>query len=446
MTFWGIEVKPGKPFTFNAEDLSGKLILTQATLGTGSATKKSILQVNVGDKSPVYLCTLLPDKTESCSLNLEFDEDDDVKFSVVGPTSIHLSGFVQGDVEHECDSDSCGEDISETDSGSSEYDSEDGLGDDFVDDDDVPIFPPSPVRKSGVVIEEIVDDEKAATENGGTKKGKKKKQLGDSDNEKRAEQQIVVKGDIVASVLESEDEDEDGFPVSSSRKSEANSENSKANTTTIADEGKKKKIKKDKAKHEDESSKSLKRKVDAINHEQKSDATEAADGDASENKKKKKQKKKKKGKTEDDEEGANLKQDAPEDKQIHKTDKEAKKSTAKVARVRNFPNGLVIEDISMGKPDGKRASRGSKVSVHYTGKLQKNGKQFDSNVGRKPFKFRLGIGSVIKGWDIGLEGMRVGDKRRLTIPPAMGYGASGAPPQIPPNAWLVFDVELADVA
>lgn len=78
--------------------------LNQATLGTGSATKKSILQVNVGDKSPVYLCTLLPDKTESCSLNLEFDEDDDVKFSVVGPTSIHLSGFVQGDVEHECDS------------------------------------------------------------------------------------------------------------------------------------------------------------------------------------------------------------------------------------------------------------------------------------------------------------------------------------------------------
>lgn len=95
-----------------------------------------------------------------------------------------------------------------------------------------------------------------------------------------------------------------------------------------------------------------------------SDATEAADGDASENKKKKKQKKKKKGKTEDDEEGANLKQDAPEDKQIHKTDKEAKKSTAKVARVRNFPNGLVIEDISMGKPDGRRASRGSKVTVY----------------------------------------------------------------------------------
>ncbi|KAJ1440095.1 FKBP-type peptidyl-prolyl cis-trans isomerase domain [Sesbania bispinosa] len=73
----------------------------------------------------------------------------------------------------------------------------------------------------------------------------------------------------------------------------------------------------------------------------------------------------------------------------------------------------------MGKPDGKRAAPGKKVSVKYIGKLKKDGKLFDSNVGRIPFKFRLG--QVIKGWEVGVNGMRVGDKRRITIPPSMGY-------------------------
>lgn len=76
-------------------------------MGTGSAVKKSTLQVNVGENDPVFLCTLLPDKTESCSLNLEFDDDDDVKFSVVGPTSIHLAGYIatyQEEHGDDCDS------------------------------------------------------------------------------------------------------------------------------------------------------------------------------------------------------------------------------------------------------------------------------------------------------------------------------------------------------
>ncbi|EPS73883.1 hypothetical protein M569_00878, partial [Genlisea aurea] len=118
---------------------------------------------------------------------------------------------------------------------------------------------------------------------------------------------------------------------------------------------------------------------------------------------------------------------------------------AKPFQVRSFPNGLVVEEILMGTPDGRKASPGKKVSVHYIGKLKKNGKIFDSNIGKAPFKFRLGIGQVIKGWDVGVNGMRIGDKRRLTIPPAMGYGAKGCGAAIPPNSWLVFDVELVDV-
>lgn len=83
--------------------------------------------------------------------------------------------------------------------------------------------------------------------------------------------------------------------------------------------------------------------------------------------------------------------------------------------------------------------------VKYVGRLKSNGKVFDATRGSKTFSFRLGVGEVIKGWDRGVEGMRVGDKRRLIIPPAMGYGASGAGKAIPPNAWLDFDVELVNV-
>ena len=108
------------------------------------------------------------------------------------------------------------------------------------------------------------------------------------------------------------------------------------------------------------------------------------------------------------------------------------------------PSGLIVEDINIG--DGAAAAAGQKVTVHYTGWLT-NGAKFDSSKDRNdPFVFPLGGGRVIKGWDEGVQGMKVGGKRKLTIPPALGYGARGAGGAIPPNATLVFEVELLGVA
>ena len=107
-------------------------------------------------------------------------------------------------------------------------------------------------------------------------------------------------------------------------------------------------------------------------------------------------------------------------------------------------NDLKIEDIILG--EGTEANDFNKVIVNYTGSLE-NGSIFDSslNPGREPFSFTLGVGSVIKGWDLGVKGMKVGGKRKLTIPPELGYGDNGAGDVIPPGSTLIFEVDLLQV-
>jgi FKBP-type peptidyl-prolyl cis-trans isomerase len=127
-----------------------------------------------------------------------------------------------------------------------------------------------------------------------------------------------------------------------------------------------------------------------------------------------------------------------------KADKVGASSPTKVAGPpTTTPSGLQYWDIVTGT--GATAAAGSQVSVHYTGWLT-SGEKFDSSVDRgQPFSFPLGAGQVIRGWDEGVAGMKVGGKRQLRIPPELGYGPAGAGGVIPANATLIFDVELLQV-
>lgn len=145
-------------------------------------------------------------------------------------------------------------------------------------------------------------------------------------------------------------------------------------------------------------------------------------------------------------------QEKAEAEKTEKEEAEARKAAEKEAGELpelNVPSGpppkeLVVEDVKEGS--GATAKAGDEVTVHYVGVLYDGGELFDSNWGKdEPFTFNLGGGEVIKGWDEGVQGMKVGGRRELIIPPSLGYGSEGIYPSIPPNATLVFLVELLKV-
>lgn len=475
MAFWGVVVKPKKPFRLKYRDFEGpRLHLSQVTLGSKKSKERIIVRCSVGDGPVVYLCSLLPGIAETCSLDLYFA--DDVIFSVKGSSSVHLVGYFEGTD----DEDAFGEDV-EDDGYSDEEDEEAGEDDslnDFIvhddseyedsegtSDEDEPIMVPN----SGVTIEEVIDEDPLQIAKYDSKKAlvshdtslvavkrsskKLKKQDGSSgivkyqkdsnvegpvaEESQRVKNQIISdKG--VADRHASSSEDEDGFRLTHKRKlTEADDElrSMKKSTETQAATSE------PASTPVDDQEIPLKTEMDL---------------------KKAKKKKKKKGKIVSEQQdalplnqatgspetpfkqGDNARTGEVEENGTKVIASGGEQNSSKKGTVRKHANGLEIENVSMGKPDGKQATPGKKVGMIYTGKLRSNGKIFDSNVGRKPFFFRLGVGEVIKGWDIGVNGMRVGDKRRLTIPPDMGYGLKKIP-GIPPNSWLCFDVELVEV-
>ncbi len=133
------------------------------------------------------------------------------------------------------------------------------------------------------------------------------------------------------------------------------------------------------------------------------------------------------------------------DKKARQPQENKQQKETKMTKKVKLDFGLEYEVLTEAPAGAQEARNGQMVTVHYTGWL-KNGTKFDSSVDRgQPFKFVLGGGQVIRGWDLGVVGMKVGEKRKLTIPAELGYGARGAGGAIPPNSTLIFDVELLEV-
>ncbi|GAY68135.1 hypothetical protein CUMW_261820 [Citrus unshiu] len=595
------------------------LCLTQATLGIGTAPKKSVVQCNVGDKSPVFLCSLFPEKAESCQLNLEFEEADEVVFSVIGPQSVHLTGYFLGasgqryNLNDEsyplmgsgkivfpyAERESYGEDIADTETErSTGHSDEDKYDDSFINDADLDIIPPSPVSGGGE-IEEIPDRQKGSRrrlrkknqlsgsdddasaqkeieeipdmQKGSHRRRRKNYQLIESDDDVSAQKQMLADGSTAAAA--SDGESEDMQPISSlckvSSDEQENIETREKNvrksggtsTDEAKDEGncfilseersdddvngepkrsdmcdsvlpsaevglengvkpkKKKKVQSQEGTQVEEKGLQNDTETDKIiqnlpvpNEENQKTSNHVENVGSVNNAKPKKRKRKEQqksleadsvdctnvikgdkalhdevkhdrmgqdtpGRVEQNEQQvtdvipgndvdqsvAELQPEKKKKKKKRRTEEDGKDSNmethplsmdamsgsvmvtenssaeGKLSQLRTLPNGLVIQNLGTGKPDGK-------ISVLYTGKLKENGQVFDSNLGSTPLKFHLGGKEVIEGLNVGLEGMHVGEKRRLLIPPSLGYGSGGDDSKnIPPYSWLEFDVDLVKV-
>nr|ACG24189.1 FK506-binding protein 39 kDa [Zea mays] len=443
MAFWGVEVKPGKPYTHIHHADHGRLRICQATLGNCDAAARTVLQCNVGNKIPIKLCSLNPKLAETCHLEVEFEEVDDVIFSVIGHSSIHLSGYYVcasnrsnvGDDESE----SYGEDIGHSSTDEEHDTSEDSYESDFIDDREVPLS-----EKYGSGSIDDSDDEctqrchrqkaEKTTQNAERRRRLKKHQVGSTDYDdddtpvmkhvaKRCAPKISDSGDddtpvtkpVVkrrASIFDSDSDEDDNVPISLALGKKGNAK--------VAEE----------TEHQNGQANGItkKRIIDVKKRKQSSISEDPASSM--------------------DMTDAN----APSvSKQVDEIKKKSKKkmrnqsgeNNEKQSNIRTLDDGLVVEYLSMGNNDAKVASDGCKVYIKYVGML-KDGKIVESNVSEKPYKFKLGAGKVIRGWDVGIHGMRVGEKRKLTVPPSMLSGGKSVG-EVPENSSVIYEIELVKV-
>ncbi|XP_043718225.1 peptidyl-prolyl cis-trans isomerase FKBP43-like isoform X2 [Telopea speciosissima] len=282
MTFWGIEVRPGKPYTHPCNKDGARLHISQATLSYGgsTSTQRSVVQCNVGKSMPVLLCSLLPDKIETCPLDLEFQEDEEVIFSVLGPRTIYLTGYHLNLGrnhlnQYDDDTESYGEDIAETESDPSKESEEEDcdMDDSFINDGDPGEQSPSPQAtiKSGDELFHLSPGSTMGSKekcNPRRKRLKKKYQVSDSDEDKDGSQQRTTMKEPTI-VLNLDSEEEDTCLLSSLFKSKTfvkNEEMVKESITKMPEDGKQEKL-------DDDGSrvKCSKRKIDTAIGERKVD-------------------------------------------------------------------------------------------------------------------------------------------------------------------------------
>jgi len=442
--FWGLVIKPGKRYETEVQE---PFRITKACIEPATAKDGKVTSVYVEcDNNEEFIIANLNLKNFNEGLDLSFNEGEKICFKVDGPGTVHLTGNLLDDPPP---GDMFDMDDSEDDSEAME-DSEEETVD------------------AGDKIKEVSDKE--------AKKLKRKQEQPEVVKKKKAK--VVENGDSTIDTTlgdlddtdnfaEEEDSDEDDDSDDDSDSEEANTT---AADTTAADDSDDDDDDDDSSEEEEEDEKAKSKKTKES--PKKKDAKEEAKTPKSEKKQENGKAPKQESKTPKQEtktpkndsktpkaEGKTPKQESKTPKQDVKTPKQDTKTPKQEAKTpkqdpktpkddtktpgktpkRTIKGGIQVEDLKEGS--GPECTQGATIGMYYEGRLKTNNKKFDGLKDGAPFKFKLGKGQVIKGWDLGVMGMKVGGKRRLTIPPKFAYGADGAPPSIPPNSTLVFDIE-----
>lgn len=385
------------------------------TAETGAIGERTSVIVRV-EEDEYILCNLITGKVEQQMMNRTFTPGATIKFMTNGKASVHLTGSFLT-LDHEFD-EGYGETLGATDSESEDIEDEDfdSEMDDFIvatsDEED------EEDEAHEHTCSECSEDDAAVP----AKKSPKIKELSDSaasDAAVDSDEEIDSDMELLETAGETSDEQEDD--------EDEDDEDSELDDSDFDSE----------AFSEDEDDDEEDDEEEEDEEEEEKAEEKAVEPVLKENDKKRAQPAAPQG-------VKKPKLDTPASTPQKKDAAPAKTAVAPSAATTKTVNGVKIEELAPGKPNGPIVKNGSKVGILYTGKLP-NGKVFDSNMkAGKPLKFKVGAGDVIKGFDIGVSGMALNASRRVTIPPALGYGQKGVP-GIPPNSTLIFDIKLVNL-
>ncbi|XP_059474451.1 46 kDa FK506-binding nuclear protein isoform X2 [Neocloeon triangulifer] len=395
--FWGLTLEPGKKY---AQQVETSFHISMAALDVRATTDDPISIVVETGKNEFVICNLSKKNMMQQTLDLNFLKDDSIAFTVKGQGVVHLTGYILP--------------------GEDEFDEEDfDAMEDEESDEEAPQL--QPVNKKELVRENKRKNGTALKTEPAAKKSKVPVMNGNDDSEESDDDEMEDE-DVEE---EEDDDDDDGDGVISREALESSEEEEEAE-----EEGEEGEEEED---SDEEESEEEEAPVQIQNKKQKTPQKTPV----------KDQKKPINGSTPKEQSAKKENKQTPK-QQTPKVKEEAKTPSTPAGTKKTIQGGVIIEDLVVG--GGPAATNGRQAAVYYVGRNKHNNKQFDATQSGPPFKFRLGKGDVIKGWDIGVQGMKVGGKRRVICPPHMAYGNKGSPPVIPPNSTLVFDIELKAVS
>lgn len=409
--FWGLRLEPGKRYSTTV-DKSFHVSMAALDCSTVKGEKdiQSVMLEEGESNSPFILCNLQKPKLLQSHLDLNFMSGDRITFFCRGNGTVHLTGYIMPDDDDDVSFPYADDDNEEEEEEEVEEE-EENEDDDETEGKGKEIQAAKGKAKLNGLPAKRKGDEGAA----GLPSKKKKPELeipGDSDDSDEDEDGEEEEEDDSDDDEEEDDEEEVEDEESEEESEEDHKEEEKKTTPPPANlDQKSKKKKKNKKGQQNEQSTSPQQQQ----QQQGKQKQQAAADNTTQPKKKPQQ----------GQQPGNEKQGA---------DEKPKKT---------LEGGVIVKDLKLG--NGPLCKPGRMVTVYYTGRLKSNNKVFDQSQQGPGFKFRLGRGEVIKGWDVGLAGMKVGGKRLITIPPNMGYGQKGSPPTIPGSSTLLFEVELKAV-